>query len=138
MRQPAANTDSLVVIVGGAALRSDVLYSDADRKRFAERLRAAMDAKGWHQSELARQAGLARDSISKYIRGEVLPTPESLTTLGTALGVDALELLPPQPVPVKSRNSVETTASGKTLLRIEQEVSFATAAKVMALLAADK
>lgn len=118
-------------------MRSDVFYSDADRKRFAERLRAAMDAKGWHQSELARQAGLARDSISKYIRGEVLPTPESLTTLGTALGVDALELLPPQPVPVKSRNSVETTASGKTLLRIEQEVSFATAAKVMALLAAD-
>ena len=64
------------------------------KQEFGRRLYKLMLAKGWHQSELARQSGLPRDSISVYVRGKSLPTPTSLAALAKALEVETVELLP--------------------------------------------
>src|SRR5829696_3192513 len=52
---------------------------DAIKADFGRRLQAALNEKGWNQSELARRvapllprSSIARDNISKYVRG--LPT----------------------------------------------------------------
>src|ERR1043165_6798156 len=55
------------------------------KQEFAKRVYNLMLNKGWHQSELARQAGLTRDSISTYINGKVFPTPSKLGKLAKAL-----------------------------------------------------
>jgi transcriptional regulator with XRE-family HTH domain len=64
------------------------------KQEFGKRLYNLMLRKGWHQSELSRQSGLPRDSISVYIRGRSLPTALSLKQLASALGVTPEELLP--------------------------------------------
>jgi len=64
------------------------------KQEFGRRLYSLMIAKGWHQSELARQSSIPRDSISTYVRGRSLPTPQNLELLAGALGVTAEELLP--------------------------------------------
>ena len=64
------------------------------KQEFGKRLYNLMLRKGWHQSELARQSGLPRDSISVYIRGKSLPTPVSLKQLADALDITPEELLP--------------------------------------------
>jgi transcriptional regulator with XRE-family HTH domain len=67
---------------------------DVSKQQFAERLKRLMHAKGWHQSELARQAGIARDSVSVYIRGRALPKEENAQALARALNVSLEELMP--------------------------------------------
>lgn len=64
------------------------------RHEFGKRLYKLMLAKGWNQSELARQADLPRDSISTYVRGRVLPTPKSLRQLANALDCNPTDILP--------------------------------------------
>jgi transcriptional regulator with XRE-family HTH domain len=64
------------------------------KQEFGKRLYKLMISKGWHQSELARRAGVARDSVSTYVRGVSLPDPGNLEKLAVALGVDAVDLLP--------------------------------------------
>lgn len=63
------------------------------KQEFGKRLYNLMVTRGWHQSELARQAGLPRDSVSVYIRGRSLPEPENLKRLAAALKVAPEELL---------------------------------------------
>jgi transcriptional regulator with XRE-family HTH domain len=54
---------------------------------FAERLKAHRLAAGLTQAELARRAGLAKESIGKYERGHARPGPKSLArVLGPGLG----------------------------------------------------
>jgi len=64
------------------------------KQEFGKRLYDLMLSRGWNQSELARQADLPRDSVSVYIRGKSLPTPQSLLRLSKALGLAPEELLP--------------------------------------------
>ena len=64
------------------------------KEEFGRRLQAAMLDRGWNQSELARRAGLGRDSVSTYVRGQVLPEPKSLKALAEALGTTPGDLLP--------------------------------------------
>lgn len=64
------------------------------RQEFGQRLKNLMLEQEWNQSELARRAGVGRDSISTYIRGKTLPEPVTLQRLAKALGVTSEELLP--------------------------------------------
>jgi transcriptional regulator with XRE-family HTH domain len=55
---------------------------------FARRLQAALNKRGWTQSELARRMApllkhsrLGLDNISKYVRGKVLPLPPALEAM---------------------------------------------------------
>ena len=67
---------------------------DVSKEEFAKRVYAAMEAKGWNQSQLARYAGLNRDAISTYIRARSLPSPENLAKLAAVLDKRPEDLLP--------------------------------------------
>ncbi|MFP3940082.1 MAG: helix-turn-helix domain-containing protein [Thermoanaerobaculia bacterium] len=55
-------------------------------------LAALRVGRGWSQSELARRSGLASAQVSRYERGAVRPTFDSLERLLDGLGVDRLQL----------------------------------------------
>jgi transcriptional regulator with XRE-family HTH domain len=119
------------------------------KKEFGRRVYTLMVKKGWHQSELARQAklpngeSLSRDAISKYIRGATFPTPPHLKALAEALGVEEAALLP---------NTLETAIDeddpafemkastqnpGVAWLRVNRLVKTSTAVKIASLLEDD-
>lgn len=52
-----------------------------------DRLRLAMDEAGLKQSELARETGLNRGTISRYLSGEVEPRQEAAYKIALALNV---------------------------------------------------
>ena len=79
---------------------------EAIRMEFARRLQAALNARGWTQSELARRMApllkhsrLGRDNISKYVRGKVLPLPPALEAMAKVLEIKTFELLPARVTP---------------------------------------
>jgi transcriptional regulator with XRE-family HTH domain len=110
------------------------------KQTFAKRLYGLMMAKGWTQSELARRAGLPRDSVSTYIRAKVMPTPQSAQSLAKALGVKPEDLLPnfvesaiEEDTP-SLEMKVSVNAPSKAWLRVNRLVSLATAARVIDLI----
>lgn len=80
----------------------------AAKANFAERLRAALQRKGWSESEAARQVSrhlengdkFGRAHIWHYLRGRTLPRSRYLLALSRALEVDPSELLPDRTVPL--------------------------------------
>jgi len=130
----------------------DVKYMtrEASRDVFASKLQAAMDAKGWNQSDLARAATAAlggegviqRDNISKYINGKAIPSSPKLYAISTALGVNKDELIPGvsvmQPTVRNVPIGVDDLGEGKAWLRVNQPVSWDVALKVLDLLKGDK
>jgi transcriptional regulator with XRE-family HTH domain len=113
------------------------------KQEFGKRLYKLMIGKGWHQSELARRADVARDSVSTYIRGISLPEPGNLERLANALGVDPVDLLPNHIEAAIDNDvpSLEMKVSGSdprvAWLRINRLVSTATCLKVVELLGGD-
>jgi transcriptional regulator with XRE-family HTH domain len=122
--------------------------TEAVKVEFARRLQQAMIKKGWNQSELARQAQLqlsegriARDNVSTYIRGSVLPGPNNLHAMATALGVKVDELLPSRGVPSAADKSppldYRDLGDGNVWLKVNQAISRKKALQIMNLLAED-
>lgn len=113
------------------------------KQEFGRRLYKLMVAKGWRQSELARQADLPRDSISVYIRGKSLPTPQSLQALANALGVSSDDLLPNHVENAIDEDypaldiRVSPGSPDKAWLRVNRLVTLRTALEVAKLLEAD-
>ena len=68
-----------------------------DREDLARKLRLALHAREWNQSDLARAAGLPRELISSYVRGGSFPTSRSLRRLADALQLKLEELAPQAP-----------------------------------------
>ncbi len=64
------------------------------KSEFGQRLFNLMHKKGWNQSKLAKEAEMGRDSISTYIRGKSVPSPQNLEKLAKVLGVKPEELYP--------------------------------------------
>ena len=115
------------------------------KAEFGRHLRQLILKKGWTQSELARRAGLPRDSISTYVRGAVYPSPTSLMKVAAALNLDPEQVLPNiiEGAVARSANpSFEMKASetepGRVWLRVDRAVSFSTAAKIAQLLDEDE
>lgn len=114
------------------------------KQEFGKRLYRLMIGKGWTQSELARQAGLPRDSISVYVRGRSLPTPVNTEKLARAFGVSARDILPnavesaidEDEPSFEMRSSVN--APNVVWLRVNRAVTLATAVKVAELLQTDQ
>lgn len=102
-----------------------------------------MIGKGWHQSELARRAGLPRDAVSTYVRGVAMPTPVSLEKLAKALGQTAEELLPNIVESAIDEDNpsidlkVSPSAPNTAWLRVNRLVSLTTATKIIEMLEAD-
>lgn len=122
---------------------ADRLPRHLSKQEFGGRLSNFIVAKKWNQSDLARAAGLPRDSISTYVRGKVLPTPKSLRAMADALGVSPIDLLPNAVVNAITSDvpSVEMRVSVSSpdmaWLRINRLLTFETATKVIGLVNAD-
>ena len=123
---------------------TELTPKNLSKEEFGRRLYNLMIQKGWRQSELARQAGLSRDSVSTYVRGISFPEPANLTKLADALGVEETALLPNN---VHAAISTDTpsmelrTSSGDprvAWLKVNRLVSTATALKIAELLGEDK
>ncbi len=113
------------------------------KEEFGRRVYKEMMARGWNQSELARQADLPRDSISTYVRGVSFPSPKSLQKLADALGVLPADLLPNSVESAIDEDNpslnmrVSTAAPNSAWLQVNRLVSLSTAARVIELIEAD-
>lgn len=122
---------------------SDLRPKHLSKQDFGRRLYKLMMAKGWSQSELARRAGIARDSVSTYVRAVSMPEPLNLERMARALGVSATDLLPNHieaaiDEDVPSLELRVSTANNKlSWLRVNRLVTVDTAMKVISLLDAD-
>ena len=118
---------------------------DHAKRVFARRLRAAMDAKGWTQSETAEQASkfmpdrkkLGRDNVSNYANGKHLPRSPVLKALARALGVDPDELRPgwdtPNAVEVDPPIDLRDLGDGHVFLRISKRIPWPAAIEMLRL-----
>ena len=118
----------------------DLSVKTIRRTEFAKRLYGLMMAKNWNQSDLARNAGLGRDSISQYVRANNTPSPRNLKKLADALGVDPVELYPnyeaaavEEEMPALSFRQMPGDEE-HMWVRINKKVPKAVAAKLMTLL----
>ncbi len=108
---------------------------DEARRAFGDRVRVRMNQKGWTQSELARKAGLKRDSISTYINGKTWPDPANLKRLAATLGCTPEELIPSLTVKPPAAPPIQVTQDGDGMhLRISKRVSFGQASRILAIL----
>ncbi len=113
------------------------------KQEFGRRVYAYMLKKRWNQSELAREAGIARDMVSRYIRGQALPTPKTLDSLALALGVSTADLLPNATIEGVKEDvpafelKVSPADPAVAYLRVNQLVSRETADQISSLLTAD-
>jgi transcriptional regulator with XRE-family HTH domain len=121
-------------------------------EEFASRLQHLRNAKGWSQSDLAREVwgemenasgrkvARNRDRISTYEMGKSWPDPHNLTKIAEALGVSPEELAPDITGSAVERQNPEIALiavaghSDKVHLRINKLVSFGIATEIMGLL----
>ena len=61
-------------------------------KNFPQALKAAMAKRGWGQKELADYLGVARSSVSNYLRGAMQPRPNQYEQFAELLGVSMDEI----------------------------------------------
>lgn len=122
-------------------LNSQTAPKHLSRQAFGRRLFSHMRAKGWTQAELARRAGILRDSVSNYVRGNSLPSPQNLLKIAKALGVEADDLLAnyaEQAVQddIEPPFDLKTSAAdpSKAWLRVNRMVSFPAALKIAEIL----
>jgi transcriptional regulator with XRE-family HTH domain len=80
-----------------------VRMTDDLKKEFGRRLLAAMNRKGWKQTDLARfasdkcpkgQGPIGRDLIGLYLRGATFPNPIYLQAIADAVGLTIEQLVP--------------------------------------------
>lgn len=122
---------------------SDLAPKHLLKQEFGQRIYRLMLANGWNQSQLAKRADLPRDSISTYIRGVTMPTPQSVKKLADVLNVEPHELMPNHVESAIEHDepAIEIRASasapGISWLRINRAVSTATALKIAMLLEGD-
>lgn len=107
---------------------------------FGQRLQSLLLERNWNQAELARAAGLGRDSISTYVRGSVFPDPKNLKKLADAFGLTPQQLLPSSmgqlldaEVPALEIRQSASDPS-KVHLRINRTVTIEQAAQIFSIL----
>lgn len=122
-----------------------VLPPDASTLAFAQKLRRAIVERGWTQADLGRRATehmaqgtISRNSISRYVSGKELPGDNRLSAIASALGMKPEELIDLGANRISSRMgakvSVEDLGNGMTWVRINQEVPWAAALKILDIL----
>jgi len=72
----------------------DLSQRSIRKQEFGRRLYKIMLDKRLNQSDIARLSGLGRDSVSQYIRGRSVPTPQNLEKLAEALNLQPNDLFP--------------------------------------------
>ena len=69
------------------------LTEEAWRKEFGHKLRRAISENGVNQERLSEKAGISRQMLSRYIRGNSTPSGYILSRLVEILNCDARELI---------------------------------------------
>ncbi|MFG2885326.1 helix-turn-helix domain-containing protein [Streptomyces sp. NPDC048297] len=64
----------------------------------AGEIRAAREARGWDQAELARRLGIGQQTVSRWERGQTAPRGERLQLLRATLGIDGAATPPRRPL----------------------------------------
>lgn len=131
-------------VIADTATPAALIPKHLTKQEFGRRLYSLMMAKGWHQSELARQSGVPRDAVSNYVRGRFAPSPKNLALLAEALNVEPSELFPnhtemaidEENPSFEMKTSVATP--GMAWVRVNRLVSTATAIKIADLLENDR
>ena len=118
----------------------DLSQKVLQKQEFGRRLYNLMIEKKLNQSGLARLADLGRDSISQYVRGRSVPTPQNLQKLAKALGLEPEILFPNyaaaaamQEEPTFQVKAVDGSTSEMWLV-VNMKVPVEKAMKVMAIL----
>jgi transcriptional regulator with XRE-family HTH domain len=115
----------------------------SSRKEFGRRLQNFILKRGWTQSDLARETGIGKDSISGYVRGRSIPSPLKVLRIAEALEVRPEDLsinTSHDPVRQESSSLQLTVAQGdpsRAWLTIDRELSFSTAAAIIKLIESD-
>src|SRR5215211_2043513 len=68
------------------------MHVSSGRARFAGWLSATMQSRGLSQAQLARSVGVADTQVSRWRRGQVVPTVQYLQRIADAFGVDRVTL----------------------------------------------
>ena len=58
-----------------------------------DRIKEALDAKGWSASELAKRSNINKGTISHYLHGDIIPKQSKIGAMATALGVSPAWLM---------------------------------------------
>lgn len=78
-----------------------------------QRVRELRTSRGWTLEQAAKQAGLARSTLSKIENGLMSPTYEALKKLADGLAISVPQLFtPPKPGQVNGRMTVTKTGEG--------------------------
>lgn len=137
--------------------RSHIVVSDAQpelpgtelaprhlaKQEFGRRLHRMLLERGWRQSDLARRAGIQRDSVSVYVRGRSFPTPLNLSKMAKALGVKPEDILPNQLETASAEDEpdfelkVSPGDATRAWVRLNRLMSLATAVQITSLVQAD-
>lgn len=131
-------------IDGDAQTPAHLIPKHLTKQEFGKRIYRLMLAKGWNQSELGRQTGLPRDSISVYVRGQSLPTPQNLQKLAEVFGISPEELLPNHAESAIDEDNpsfemkTSTSAPGMAWVRVNRLVTMQTAIRIADLLENDR
>ena len=110
------------------------------KQEFGRRLYDQLLKQRLNQSDLARKSGLGRDSISQYVRGRSVPTPQNLEKMAEALGIEPDDLFPnyaAQAIAIEDPTFQLRAVDGDSSqmwLTINQRVSVKKAMAVMAAL----
>ena len=85
----------------------------AEPLNLGARVRELRTSRGWTLEQAARQAGLARSTLSKIENGQMSPTYEALKKLAVGLEISIPQLFtPPQRDQVSGRMAVTRTGEG--------------------------
>lgn len=125
--------------LGSLFEKSALVRKHLTRQEFARRVYSLMISKGMFQSDLARAAGLPRDSISNYVRGNNMPERVNLKKLADALEVKPDDLLPnlaEQAIELDRESPLEIKASSAdpnyVWLRVHRMVKKSALPKILA------
>jgi transcriptional regulator with XRE-family HTH domain len=139
-------------MLGGSPLRHSferAAHVNSRKAAFAERLKAAMERKGWDLSETARQtafvlgvnAKFSRSHVWQYLHARAMPRDRQLAALSNALEVRPNDLLRALPTQVEDKSGTPTgiihaehQGDGTVILEVSQRVPWQTALEVMRLL----
>jgi transcriptional regulator with XRE-family HTH domain len=88
MGDPGQNSLLAVARQGGSP-------GPVEELRLGERVRALRKARNWTLEQAARQAGLARSTLSKIENGQMSPTFEAVQKLARGLGISVPQLFTP-------------------------------------------
>lgn len=91
------------------------------RKELSTNLQMYLRKKHWRQIDLARAAGMGRDSISSYVNGRMLPSRENLEKMAKALRIEPENLQSGTP---QTKSDLEGAAYEWRLLNVEDPLGW--------------